>query len=145
MIFSSVTFIFYFMPIFIIIYFVTPSIFWKNVVTVVFSFDFYAWGDPYIILILIASIAFNMLAAMQIDARTGSARRTALAISIAVNLIILAVFRYLNFYSQSEFYAHAVEYPFTKFWHSFANRALIFYVPLSILRHRRLSGALSCK
>ena len=44
MVFSSVTFLFYFLPIFIACYFLTPTIIGKNVVTLIFSLVFYAWG-----------------------------------------------------------------------------------------------------
>ena len=46
MVFSSVTFLFYFLPIFIACYFLTPTTAGKNVVTLLFSLVFYAWGDP---------------------------------------------------------------------------------------------------
>ena len=46
MVFSSITFLFYFLPIFLIVYFVTPTIKGKNVVALLFSLLFYAWGEP---------------------------------------------------------------------------------------------------
>ena len=45
MVFSSITFLFYFLPIFLAAYFLTPTIQGKNVVTLLFSLVFYGWGS----------------------------------------------------------------------------------------------------
>ena len=97
MVFSSITFLFYFLPIFLALYFVTPTIKGKNIVSLVFSLIFYAWGEPRFVLILLCSIAFNYSAAIIIDGRSGSARKLALAVSVAGNLLLLGVFKYANF------------------------------------------------
>ena len=68
MVFSSVTFLFYFLPIFLACYLLTPTVVGKNVVTLLFSLVFYAWGEPRFLLILLFSIAFNYVAAILIDA-----------------------------------------------------------------------------
>jgi D-alanyl-lipoteichoic acid acyltransferase DltB (MBOAT superfamily) len=97
MVFSSITFLFYFLPIFLVLYFITPTIKGKNVVTLFFSLLFYAWGEPRFIVVLLFSIVFNFLAALAIDDREGPARRLALAVAVAGNLLVLAVFKYANF------------------------------------------------
>ena len=97
MVFSSITFLFYFLPIFLAFYFLTPTIKGKNVVTLLFSLLFYAWGEPRFILVLLFSIVFNFFAALIIDEREGAARRVALAVAVAGNLLVLAVFKYANF------------------------------------------------
>jgi alginate O-acetyltransferase complex protein AlgI len=99
MVFSSITFLFYFLPIFLIVYFATPTIKGKNVVALLFSLLFYAWGEPRFVLILLCSIVFNFLAALVIDARSGSSRKLALAVAVAGNLLLLGVFKYANFIS----------------------------------------------
>ena len=71
MVFSSVTFLFYFLPIFIACYVLTPTIVGKNVVTLLFSLVFYAWGEPRFLLILLFAIAFNYVAAIVIDRNEG--------------------------------------------------------------------------
>ena len=83
MVFSSITFLFYFLPIFLIVYFVTPTIKGKNFVALLFSLLFYTWGEPRFVLILLFSIVFNFLAALVIDARSGSSRKLALAVAVA--------------------------------------------------------------
>ncbi len=97
MVFSSITFLFYFLPIFLADYFVTPTIKAKNIVTLLFSLVFYAWGEPRFVIVLLISIAFNFCAALLIDAREGSSRRFALAIAVAGNLLLLGIFKYANF------------------------------------------------
>ena len=97
MVFSSITFLFYFLPIFLALYFVTPTIRGKNLITLVFSLVFYAWGEPQFIVVLLFSIVFNFLAALAIDDREGSARKVALAVAVAGNLLVLGVFKYANF------------------------------------------------
>jgi D-alanyl-lipoteichoic acid acyltransferase DltB (MBOAT superfamily) len=97
MVFSSITFLFYFLPIFLALYFVTPTIKGKNVITLAFSLLFYAWGEPQFIIVLLVSIGFNFLAALAIDDRQGSARKVALAVAVTGNLLVLAVFKYANF------------------------------------------------
>ena len=69
MVFSSITFLFYFLPIFLACYFLTPTVGARNVVTLLFSLVFYAWGEPRFLLILIFAIVFNYGAAVLIDGR----------------------------------------------------------------------------
>ena len=97
MVFSSITFLFYFLPIFLACYFLTPTVGAKNVVTLLFSLVFYAWGEPRFLLILLFSIVFNYGAAVLIDGREASARKSALALAVVVNLMVLGVFKYANF------------------------------------------------
>jgi alginate O-acetyltransferase complex protein AlgI len=97
MVFSSITFLFYFLPIFLVLYFITPTIQGKNVITLAFSLIFYAWGEPQFIAVLLFSIAFNFLAALAIDDREGPARKAALAVAVTGNLLVLATFKYANF------------------------------------------------
>jgi len=97
MVFSSITFLFYFLPIFLACYFLTPTVGAKNIVTLLFSLVFYAWGEPRFLLILLFSIVFNYGAAVLIDRREAAARKSALALAVIVNLMVLGVFKYANF------------------------------------------------
>jgi alginate O-acetyltransferase complex protein AlgI len=97
MVFSSVTFLFYFLPIFIAAYVLTPTVAAKNVVTLLFSLVFYAWGGPSFLLILLFAIVFNYVAAILIDRHDGSKRKWALGLAVAVNLAVLGIFKYANF------------------------------------------------
>jgi alginate O-acetyltransferase complex protein AlgI len=97
MVFSSITFLFYFLPIFVACYFLTPTVAGKNVVTLIFSLVFYAWADPRFLSILLFAIVFNYAAAIAIDRRDGPARKSALGVAVAVNVLVLGIFKYSNF------------------------------------------------
>ena len=60
MVFSSITFLYYFLPILLLIYFVVPSKF-KNLVLLLFSLLFYFYGEPTYIWILLLSILVNYI------------------------------------------------------------------------------------
>lgn len=93
MVFSSITFLFYFLPFFLVIYFVCP---WKNVWLLTASLIFYAWGEAEYVVLLLCSIAINYGFGLCIDeARTRS--RLPLALGIASNIALLAYFKYFNF------------------------------------------------
>jgi alginate O-acetyltransferase complex protein AlgI len=97
MVFSSIPFLFFFLPLFLGAYFLTPSIRAKNLLTLASSLLFYGWGEPWFVLVLLASIAFNTLAALVIGARTGRARTVALTTAVTANLLLLATFKYADF------------------------------------------------
>ena len=99
MVFSSITFLFFFLPVFIAFYFLTPTILGKNVVTLIFSLLFYAWGEPKFVLVLLASIVFNMSSALIIDSCSGRPRGYALAAAVSANLALLIYCKYTNFIS----------------------------------------------
>ena len=94
MVFSSVVFLFFFLPIFLAAYFLTPTTFGKNLTTLAFSLVFYAWGGPGFLLLLLGSIAFNFAAALIIDRFRGRTRSILLAIAVTANLLLLGVFKY---------------------------------------------------
>src|SRR5215469_13008662 len=97
MVFSSPIFLFYFLPLFLAAYFLTPSILGKNLVTLAFSLIFYAWGEPAFLFILMASIAFNYLATLAMDRFDGSARKIGLGAAVVVNLLLLGTYKYAGF------------------------------------------------
>ena len=97
MVFSSIPFLFYFFPAFLIAYFITPTTRWKNLTTLIFSLVFYAWGEPWFVLVLLAATAFNTAAALVIGRLEGAARTSALAAAVTANLCLLAAFKYAAF------------------------------------------------
>ena len=66
MIFSSVFFVFLFLPIVLLAYFIVPGRL-KNVVILISSLIFYAWGEPVYIALMIFSIVYNYIAGIEID------------------------------------------------------------------------------
>ena len=97
MVFSSVSFLFFFLPVFLAAYFLTPTVIGKNVTALVFSLVFYAWGEAWFLPGLLGAIAFNTLAALCIDRLDGRARGAALGVAVTANLALLATFKYAGF------------------------------------------------
>ena len=66
MVFSSLVFLFVFLPIFFLIYFLSKDKF-KNIILLIFSLFFYSWGEPKYIVLMLFSIFINYLLARLID------------------------------------------------------------------------------
>jgi len=60
MVFSSLTFLYAYLPIVLIVYYIVPS-HWRNLVLFAVSLFFYGWGEPVYVLLMIFSIIFNFL------------------------------------------------------------------------------------
>ena len=93
--FSSITFLFYFLPVVLMLYYVVPA---RNLALLAASLFFYAWGEPIFITILVSSILANYLFGLWLSAtrgRKGGSLRMACA--VAVNLGILGWFKYAGF------------------------------------------------
>ena len=97
MVFSSPSFLFVFLPLAAALYFATRGMAAKNLVLLLLSLAFYAWGEPVMVLVMLGSIGFNWLAARGIDRCEGRTRLLALWAAIAVNLLALAIFKYADF------------------------------------------------
>jgi alginate O-acetyltransferase complex protein AlgI len=97
-VFSSVPFLFYFLPLFLGLYWAAPGIKAKNLVLLGASLLFYAWGEPWFVLVLSGQIAFNYWAALAIGARKDRARATATTVSVGLNLLLLGLFKYADFF-----------------------------------------------
>lgn len=98
MIFSSLTFIFVFLPIFLLAYFIAPSKI-KNIVLLAFSLLFYSWGEPIYILLLLLSSVVDFSNGYFINKFKADKRKKKffLILSIIINLSLLAIFKYSNF------------------------------------------------
>lgn len=100
MIFSSVAFLFYFLPVALILYyglfFSNPL---KNGILLILSLIFYAWGEPKFVLLMILSIVVNYFLALIIDIIRDkkSLAKFFLLISCIYNLGMLFIFKYLTF------------------------------------------------
>lgn len=98
MLFSSVTFLIYFLPIAILVYYLVPMRF-KNAVILLESLIFYSWGEPIYILLMVASILFNYISGRAISNLQSSARfaKHILGLNVFVNLALLGFFKYADF------------------------------------------------
>ena len=101
MVFSSVLFLFRFLPIFMICYFLVPRKM-KNLVLLLGSLVFYAWGEPvYIFLMLFSTISDFVWGRLIEDYRGKDSSRIFLLCSIVINLFILGFFKYADFLLQT--------------------------------------------
>lgn len=99
MVFSSVTFLFYFLPVFLFLYFLTP---FKNTVLLVGSLLFYAWGEAGYTLLLLLSILLNYIFGLSVASNSSlKSRKMYLGIGILVNLLLLGYYKYFNFIAES--------------------------------------------
>ena len=101
MVFSSPLFLFYFLPVVLILYYLVPrgQIFWKNLVLLVGSLFFYAWGEPVYVLLMLFSIAmdYGLGLWLEHEKRRGGHPGRVLALAVVLNLLLLGFFKYANF------------------------------------------------
>jgi len=97
-VFSSLFFLYLFLPVLLIAYFVFKNTTYRNWVLILFSFAFYAWGEPvWIVLLLIASM-IGYLFALGIEKYRGTwLAKAQFVAAIAVNIGILGFFKYAGF------------------------------------------------
>ncbi len=101
MVFSSITFLCYFLPLFLVVYFLIDSKY-KNYAVLAFSVLFYSWGAPKFVFILMGStyVDFFLVKAMH-ECGKPTIKKRLLAASIILNLGLLAYFKYANFFVEN--------------------------------------------
>ena len=105
MVFSSVEFLFLFLPITLLLYYVVPPRFlaWRNLVLLAVSLVFYGWGEPRYLILMMATIAIDYVfgyavgKAVSVDGKEKKAK-ILLAIAVIINLAILGFFKYYDFF-----------------------------------------------
>ena len=103
MVFSSILFLYLFVPIFFLLYYIAPFRY-KNVACLLFSLFFYAWGEPYYIVLMLFSISINYLLGLGLHFKNAQSKRKKFMIAACIfNISILVIFKYLSFFSQSVF------------------------------------------
>lgn len=95
MVFSNLIFLYLFFPITLAAYFLAPQLKLKNIVLLIASLIFYAWGEPVYILLLLVSAGINYFAGCQMEFQAH--RKAKLVLAVTVNLLLLAVFKYAGF------------------------------------------------
>lgn len=103
MVFSSIVFLFTFLPITLALYFIIPVRRVRNIVLLLVSLVFYAWGEPVYIFLMIFSIVFNYFLGRDIDFNKddSKAKKRSLLCAVIVNLLILGFFKYYGFAIES--------------------------------------------
>lgn len=98
MLFSSIVFLFYFLPIVLLAYFVVPKKA-KNIVLLIASIFFYSWGEPVYVFLMIFSAIFNYFMAIDIGRAKVHQKsgKATLVFTVIVNLFVLSFFKYYGF------------------------------------------------
>ncbi|MBQ1472704.1 MAG: MBOAT family protein, partial [Lachnospiraceae bacterium] len=93
MLFSSLVFLWCFLPLTLIGYWLMPNVRWKNGLLLVASLVFYSWGEPLYILLMLLVVTVDYLVALLIPRWGG----WILALGITANLLSLGYFKYFGF------------------------------------------------
>lgn len=103
MVFSSLSFLYAFLPVVLALYFVCKNRVYRNVILLIASLVFYAWGEPKFILVMLASTVCAYVGGLLIERfeRVGKpkAKKAALIVSIVVLVGFLFVFKYLGLFA----------------------------------------------
>ena len=99
MVFSSIPFLYFFLPAVLILYFAVPRRF-KNLVLFLTSLLFYAWGEPVYIIIMLVSTVFDYINGLLLERfdKRPRARKAVVAMAVVGNLAILTFFKYSDFF-----------------------------------------------
>ena len=103
MVFSSMTFLFAFLPVVVLVYMLSPKQL-KNAILLVASLFFYAWGEPRNILLMLLSIGINYVFGRIIEADRASQSKMRvwnLGFAVLWNVLILGIFKYVSGISQT--------------------------------------------
>jgi alginate O-acetyltransferase complex protein AlgI len=117
MVFSSIIFLVYFLPVFLAAYYLTPTKY-KNIVVLLFSIFFYSWGAPKFIFVILGTTFLDFyLVKWMSKSATRLHKRLLLTLSVSINLGLLFYFKYSGFFIENVnlalthlFHAHAVEW-----------------------------------
>lgn len=96
MLFTSMEFIFMFLPIVLLVNFLLPRK-CRNVWLLIASLMFYAWGEPRFVIIMMISIVLNYFMAIFISMTRNTLQKCVLSVALIANLSLLFIFKYLNF------------------------------------------------
>jgi len=98
MLFSSITFIYYFLPIVLGIYFIVPKKV-KNIVLLLSSFIFYFWGEPKYSILMLFMTFIGYVGGLFINKYRGSKKsKVFFIVTVALELGALGIFKYTNFF-----------------------------------------------
>jgi len=101
MLFSSIPFLYYFLPLTMILYFLVPKA-CKNAVLLLASLIFYGWGEPQYVFLMTASIIVGYISGLLIEVfhKKGKAK-IILTVSVVINLGLLGYFKYADFFIEN--------------------------------------------
>ena len=94
MLFSSITFLYYFLPIVFLLYYAVPKQY-KNFILLLGSLIFYSWGEPKYVFLMLISVAIGYFSGLLMDKLP---RKAVMVVSVALCLAFLIYFKYANFF-----------------------------------------------
>lgn len=116
MVFSSLVFLYAFLPLNLLFYFICKNQTYRNWILIIFSLFFYAWGEPVWISLLIISSTVDYFLGLTIEKHQGYWQsKAALITSITVNLSLLGFFKYFDFLMQNVNYLLSTDFPLHNF------------------------------
>lgn len=99
MLFTSISFLYYFLPALIIIYFITPKKY-KNIILLIASLLFYFYGEPKYVFLMILEIIIAYIGAILIDKYKNQSKNI-LIITLFIHVFLLIIFKYTDFIIQT--------------------------------------------
>jgi len=100
MVFSSSLFLLYFLPAFLIIYFILGKKL-KNIFALLASIFFYSWGAPDFIFVVLGSIFIDFYVVKLMDKAVGKKKLLLISLSVLLNIGLLLYFKYANFFIEN--------------------------------------------
>ncbi len=101
MVFSTLTFLFFFFPLVFLLYYICPNRTYRNIVLLLFSLIFYGWGEPKFILLMLAATLVAYFGGLAIERCENEGRKAAKKVYMiaTVSLLVanLFIFKYFNF------------------------------------------------
>lgn len=98
MIFSSILFLFLFLPIVLLLYYISRNNIWRNIILTIASLFFYAYGEPIFVFVMLGMIFLDFFLTLCMDKVSSLAKkRLLLVLACVLNLSVLFVFKYLDF------------------------------------------------
>lgn len=114
MVFASLIFIFLFLPLSLTLYFASGNKSYRNWMLVIFSMFFYAWGEPFWIIVLIVSASVDFINAILMERYRQHAKAFLIG-SLAVNLGLLGIFKYGGFIVENINAVLGINFPVPEF------------------------------
>ena len=98
MLFSSIPFLYYFLPVVMAVYFLSPRG-WKNTVLLLSSLVFYGWGEPKLLFLMVFTITLFWACGLAMG-RAGAQRQKKfwLLVSVVISVALLGIFKYADFF-----------------------------------------------
>ena len=101
MLFSSIPFLYYFLPAVLLLYFLVPRGL-KNTVLLISSLFFYAWGEPIYVFLMVGTICLFYFCGIAIGkSKTDKMKKLWLTVSVVISLALLGIFKYADFFVDS--------------------------------------------